>query len=311
MRNHLPVLVSVFHVVVCPLFAGEIPEPFLPEGITFGMTCEAVQSARPTAFKPEIAVNPLSVVRSQIAKDETLAHANIAVLMDSTVNGNPVVIRTYYFSSQKLAAVMYASAYSIPPTDGKPLFQDARSALDRHFEKQADERTVRLSADMLSAEERFIESWKDPEGETIVFFEVENNALRCVIYDPNFFSKSDFYMDDSDVETFAPIIQAGKKTLDKHRPELGQIEKRRQEEIRRTINHDYKDVHEQTFGLRTENGNVSLKTNTPLPVSQLGDSDETKSAPWKTVLLVGAITIGGAIMAWLYFRKKGKRDKNL
>ena len=226
MRTSLLTLVFMSLMTTPVLFAAEVLEPFLPEGVTFGMTCDAVQAKRPGAFKPDIPILPLSAVRAKIEKNEP---ATLVTLMDAAVQGNPVVMRHYYFPDQKLAAVIYVSAYSILLDDGKPLFQELREVLDKNLKKQTDERITRLSRDEFKPEEKSIESWKDPEGGIAVLFEVEGYALRCTIYDTRVYSKADFYMIEGDDKILEPAIQSITEANAKLTPEEVKAEKERQE----------------------------------------------------------------------------------
>jgi hypothetical protein len=95
MRVLLSALISVFHAAACFLCAAEIPEPFLPPGVAFGMTRDAVRAARPGVFEPEVPVAPYRVARFRLAKDKGRAVTNSVSLMESAVDQNPVVMRIY------------------------------------------------------------------------------------------------------------------------------------------------------------------------------------------------------------------------
>ena len=230
MRSQLIILGFMFHIAACPVFAAEVPEPFLPKGVAFGMTDDAVRATRPNAFKPEIAILPYRIIWPQLAKDGEQVCTNVFTLMEAVADKNPVEIWYYYFSDRKLASVMYLSAYSIPPKDTMPPFQSLRDALGTRFKKQADERVTRLSGETFTPETKQVESWKDTEGGNIIFFEVENHALRCIIYDPRIFSKTDFFLSDSDIEAITPSIQAVKAAHSAFKPEIEKLENARQEE---------------------------------------------------------------------------------
>lgn len=225
--------VFMFSLAASSVSVAEIPEPFLPEGVTFGMTCDTVQAIRPKARKPQVPILPFRAVWPQLAKDGEPAYTDIATLSEVAADKNPIEIWEYYFSDRKLASVMYSSAYySIPSEDGTPLFQGLRDVLDKHFKKQADERVTRLSGIGLRPETRQVESWSGMKGEVRVLFEAESNAVRCVIYDPRVFSLGDFYLSENDIEALAPAIQAMREAQAKSKAELEKTEKARDEERR-------------------------------------------------------------------------------
>lgn len=307
MRSQLSILVSVSHIAACQLFAGGIPEPFLPQGVTFGMTCDAVQAAHPNVFKPEIPILPFRVARAQLATGEKHEHASVAVLMEANVKASPVAIHTYYFSAQKLAAVMYASAHSIPPQDGAPPFQSLRDALDRHFERQADENVLSLSSEELDPETRRVESWRDAGNGNVILFDVESHALRCVIYDPRIFSKSDFYLEEGDLELFAPTIQAAKKAWGGHKPELEQLEKRRQEEINRIGTAAQKALpdHEPPAAAQAECVSEQAPVTEDEPTGNIPEDKVKASLPSYPLVYVGIFSAlcAGAVL-WLIRKKE-------
>ena len=293
MRNVLPTLVFMSHIALCSGLATEIPEPFLPNGVTFGMSYDAVKAIRPHAIKPRVPMLPYRSVWPQLAQDGEPAYTNIVTLSEVVADKNPVEVWAYYFSNQKLTAVMYTSAYSSPPKDKTPPFQALRGVLDGHFKKQADERVIRFSEDEFKPVTKFAESWKDERGEITAFLEIETNTVLCVIYDPCVFSKSDFYLSENDVEVLAPVIQALKETREKNKPELEQIEKQRQEAYRQQQEVLLDSAEEKSLG------HVSPKNESPE-----GKPTAPRPTPWKLPLLIGILILGGGVVAWRYFKRK-------
>ena len=307
MRVSLPTCVFMSLMAATPpLFAAEVPEPFLPKGVMFGMTCDAVRAARPNAFKPDIPILPLSAIRAQLEKGKgnSSAGTTLETLMDAEVKGNPVVIRHFYFPDRTLAAVMYTSAYSILPEDEKPLFQNLRELLDKNFKKQADERIVRLSEDGSKPEERFVESWKDPEDGSIVLFDAEDHALRCIIYDPRVYSKADFYMNDGDTKILEPTIRSMKETLAKRTPEEVKAEKERQENFERM---------RQEARKRQQNALSSQQNAQPPPAvaveTNAMDAAEPATAPsprswFATLLALGTGMVAALVLLMTLLKKR-------
>jgi len=166
----------------------------MPADISLGMEQNEFQKVRQDARQYEVSVG--------------LLNTNAIVFTEIERSGKNTAFYHYHILEGRLRAVTQGYGRNRDPQ----VLINIRNQLQQNYSKRSDDNILRLDNEM-NRIPTTAELWESSDNLNVYIVET-TNELTVITFDPQHFSKNDFFMNPDNMPRIAPMIDAASKTLE-------------------------------------------------------------------------------------------------